>query len=199
MSSDIAAECGTPLMYGFRTSLNLLGDPSLNPDTLDIGMTIHRQSGEPLHFTRDRGVKCAVSETGDLYVVCTAHEPCDLGQGEHRYEVTAVTELGEVVLRETGVMSVVLLDESALEQNANTFPGTDFDYFRRIVTYTRDDFPDPEVPDEVYASRLSECESCPLLNADKVCMDCGCFMPMKAGLVVAECPLGKWGAHVEGS
>lgn len=50
----------------------------------------------------------------------------------------------------------------------------------------------PEVEPEVKASRLSICESCPKLLPTKQCKECGCFMPVKTGLLYASCPLQKW-------
>lgn len=50
----------------------------------------------------------------------------------------------------------------------------------------------PEVDEEVRTTRLAFCEKCPSLLISKQCKECGCFMPIKAGLFHATCPLGKW-------
>ena len=42
------------------------------------------------------------------------------------------------------------------------------------------------------ASRLKVCDNCPHLNKFKVCKICKCFMPLKARIKRAECPLKKW-------
>jgi len=48
--------------------------------------------------------------------------------------------------------------------------------------------------------RLDMCESCDRLSeglsggipVKQFCAECGCFMPVKASLPWAKCPLGKW-------
>ena len=39
--------------------------------------------------------------------------------------------------------------------------------------------------------RKDICANCPRLKAN-FCMECGCFIPLKAILATAKCPLGKW-------
>ena len=53
----------------------------------------------------------------------------------------------------------------------------------------------PDTPDadpELKASRLSICATCPNLMVTNQCSECGCFMPVKTGLLYAKCPIGKW-------
>jgi hypothetical protein len=50
----------------------------------------------------------------------------------------------------------------------------------------------PKVEPEVAASRLAVCVDCPEYLLTSQCRKCGCFMPVKAGLEHASCPLGKW-------
>ena len=41
--------------------------------------------------------------------------------------------------------------------------------------------------------RYEICKSCPSFNKKfKLCKECGCFMPLKTKLTIADCPLGKW-------
>jgi len=49
------------------------------------------------------------------------------------------------------------------------------------------------VSKRVAAHRLVRCESCERLEGAR-CLECGCFIKVKAKLVAAECPLGKWEA-----
>ena len=47
---------------------------------------------------------------------------------------------------------------------------------------------------EKIQKRLYICQECPqLIKLTTQCKECGCFMKLKAQLVQAECPLGKWG------
>jgi hypothetical protein len=39
--------------------------------------------------------------------------------------------------------------------------------------------------------RLSICRECASYHAG-VCGECGCYMPLKARLATAQCPLGRW-------
>jgi hypothetical protein len=39
--------------------------------------------------------------------------------------------------------------------------------------------------------RLSICRECASYRAG-ICGECGCYMPLKARLATAQCPLGRW-------
>lgn len=41
------------------------------------------------------------------------------------------------------------------------------------------------------AARLQVCETCPSLRGDR-CVECGCYMLIKAHIASTTCPLGKW-------
>lgn len=47
------------------------------------------------------------------------------------------------------------------------------------------------LPSEAAAARLHVCASCPSLHGDR-CVECGCYMTIKAHLAAMHCPLGKW-------
>ena len=44
---------------------------------------------------------------------------------------------------------------------------------------------------EAAAARLGVCAACPSLHGDR-CVECGCYMTVKAHLAAMHCPLGKW-------
>lgn len=44
---------------------------------------------------------------------------------------------------------------------------------------------------EIIEKRMDICRSCDFLSGSK-CEHCGCSLPIKVGLVAAECPVGKW-------
>lgn len=51
------------------------------------------------------------------------------------------------------------------------------------------------VSQETYAARMALCRACEHLEKVaifEICGKCGCFMPAKARLSDAECPIGKW-------
>lgn len=50
------------------------------------------------------------------------------------------------------------------------------------------------LPDEETHRRLEICRACDrFLAMAQLCKECLCFMPAKARLSHAECPIGKWG------
>ena len=55
---------------------------------------------------------------------------------------------------------------------------------------------DPKQPrsdQEEIESRLDICKACPSFKKNtQRCGKCGCFMSLKATLLQAKCPLGKW-------
>ncbi len=53
--------------------------------------------------------------------------------------------------------------------------------------------------DEIYAERIGICKSCDkYMELENQCSECGCYIPMKAKIVLDSCPLEKWTANSEG-
>jgi len=49
------------------------------------------------------------------------------------------------------------------------------------------------VSDEQYHERTSICKSCPKFDdLENRCMECGCYIPAKAKMIIDSCPLDKW-------
>jgi len=46
-------------------------------------------------------------------------------------------------------------------------------------------------PIDQIEKRMTLCRQCEFLTGSK-CLHCGCNMPIKVGLYVANCPLSKW-------
>lgn len=54
------------------------------------------------------------------------------------------------------------------------------------------------VSDKVYAQRYKICEGCEhFLKRRQECLECGCYIPQKARVILDSCPLDKWTAHRE--
>ena len=46
---------------------------------------------------------------------------------------------------------------------------------------------------EEYDRRMSICNACPrLIKLTSQCLECGCFMKLKAGLEISTCPIHNW-------
>jgi hypothetical protein len=45
---------------------------------------------------------------------------------------------------------------------------------------------------ELYEERINICKECPSFTDSERCVECGCFMKAKAGIMEAKCPLNKW-------
>ena len=53
--------------------------------------------------------------------------------------------------------------------------------------------------DEIYRERLSICKSCDKYKElENECAECGCYIPMKAKIILDSCPLEKWVANNDG-
>jgi hypothetical protein len=65
-----------------------------------------------------------------------------------------------------------------------------------IVNYINQKGPDSlTVPDDVYERRLSICQECKRYDSNKKqCLECGCYIPAKAKIILDSCPLDKWTA-----
>ncbi len=51
------------------------------------------------------------------------------------------------------------------------------------------------VSDDVYKERTQICKSCERFDdMENKCMECGCYIPGKARIILDSCPLNKWSA-----
>ena len=51
--------------------------------------------------------------------------------------------------------------------------------------------PDQRTPDGAFEARLETCRACPYLN-NATCMQCGCFVEIRAARRDIQCPMGRW-------
>jgi len=50
------------------------------------------------------------------------------------------------------------------------------------------------VSDEVYKHRITTCKNCDKYDElENRCKECGCYVPVKAKIILDSCPLEKWG------
>ncbi len=65
------------------------------------------------------------------------------------------------------------------------------DYYQSVVKYRARLPLRVRTPDAAYERRLSACETCDDLQ-NGTCMQCGCYVEMRAARRDRECPLGRW-------
>ena len=51
---------------------------------------------------------------------------------------------------------------------------------------------DRDIPLGPFLERMEICKKCNQLNSMNICEQCMCFMPTKARIGMAECPIKKW-------
>ena len=74
------------------------------------------------------------------------------------------------------------------------------DTAKNLTKAGRDIFLRRFVPNDVKQIRMDICMVCPSWeHTSNRCTECGCQMRVKASLRSSECPLKKWGQHVESS
>lgn len=65
------------------------------------------------------------------------------------------------------------------------------DYYQSVLFY-RSTLPEKKrTADEVYEQRLQSCKDCGELQS-ATCMQCGCFVEMRAARVDMRCPMKRW-------
>jgi hypothetical protein len=165
------------------------------PPDLGMHMSLTTASGTEYEFVFGKGLCEGRQPDGTAVVVFAIHDPIELGYGEHTFHVTATGATGETVLDQTGTLTVVP-NPDGVEHS----PGrpTWFDAFYPVLypeqNVAPDVLPPPEVGVAVRDERLAICKECPFFNAETgECSECGCYMPLKTGLLSASCPIGKWG------
>ena len=62
------------------------------------------------------------------------------------------------------------------------------DYYASVVRYRATMPRRVRTPDAEYTARLEHCRTCPSLNAG-TCMQCGCYVEMRAARTDMHCPL----------
>lgn len=197
VQDHVAATTNTPLLHGFYTSLRVPASRMHKltvPDDLDMAMSLVRPDGSESTFTYGHGLVAGYQPDGTVVVVLSVHDPSRLGVGVHSFHVSAVDATGVSILDEEGTIEV-----TEVEGSPSGTP-TWFDPYtpQILVPSAPPNLPAPEVPGDVANARLALCEACPAFQSDQSCSECGCYMPVKVGLVSASCPLDKWGAYVEG-
>ena len=74
------------------------------------------------------------------------------------------------------------------------------DTAKSLTRAGRDIFLRKFVSDDVRKIRMDICMVCPSWqHTNNRCTECGCQMKVKVSLASSECPLKKWGRHVETS
>ena len=72
------------------------------------------------------------------------------------------------------------------------------DTVKNLTKASRDIFMRRFVSEDVKQIRMDICVVCPSWeHSNNRCTECGCQMRVKASLRSSECPLKKWGQHVE--
>ena len=67
-----------------------------------------------------------------------------------------------------------------------------------LTIASRDIFLRKFVPDDIKQIRLDICKECPSWSERfNRCTECGCQMRIKAALSSSQCPLKKWGMHLD--
>lgn len=63
-------------------------------------------------------------------------------------------------------------------------------YYESVKFYRETLPPKKRTPDDVYEVRLQACKACPYLEAG-TCMQCGCYVEMRAARIDMHCPAPK--------
>lgn len=183
-------------MHAFSTTAVFPKDREFGitePTDLHMSMSIN---GNTLTF--GKGLSEGKQINGSVVVVLAIHDPYEVGVGTHPFTLSVTGDSDEVYLDLQGELVVEENPDGVTESPGHPLWFDAFHPNPPVITggVNSDNLPDPEVPLTVRDSRLEICMSCPSFTKDSgECVECGCFMPYKTGLVTASCPLGKWAEH----
>lgn len=181
--SVLHAYIGAPFQHGFAT-LKAFPEARSHEDDprLSMDMVITRQDGSQLPLYYGKGLMEGWRPTdGTATIAVSVWEPERFGVGEHHFRVWAQDMNGELVLDHQGTLIVH-------PEPPGPVPGG-------MVAPPWDLVPPLMIPapDALRDHRLSICASCPAFTAEEICSDCGCYMPVKAATLGADCPRDLWG------
>lgn len=157
--------------------------PEMDVDEAASFLKIKTESGIELFEVRgdaqlniDRVMADIVTVTGHVYAL-------NYTEGKHLYEVFVVDTSGTVLLQQTGFVTVVAQTTEAPEVADVRLRSA----WRRTVRDSEQ--AQPGVADE----RMAMCLDCPFYRTDgQLCVECGCYMPLKTTLMLATCPKDRW-------
>ena len=70
-----------------------------------------------------------------------------------------------------------------------------FSFSNSLINHSLNSF--KTVPFETHQERLKTCFSCDKFNKqNETCLECGCFLRIKASWATEKCPLDKWGPEL---
>ena len=65
------------------------------------------------------------------------------------------------------------------------------DYYQSVLHYRAALPPKARTPDAIWEQRLTACKACDELQ-NGTCMQCGCYVEMRAARLDMHCPCGRW-------
>lgn len=65
------------------------------------------------------------------------------------------------------------------------------DYYQSVLHYRAGLPPGQRTPDAEYERRLTACKACAELSAG-TCLQCGCYVEMRAARADRHCPIKQW-------
>lgn len=190
---------GKRFLHSFATSMKVTEDRIHKltvPEDLTMDMTLTGPDKKAQNWTYGHGLVQGFRNDGTVVVVVSVNDTRYLPAGDYSYKVTAKDGAGNKILDEKGTIKV---ESAVVTREPDPAASTWFDPFTPVTQSTDGevhDLPEPEIPLPIYEERMNLCMACPALDNGSICKQCGCFMPVKAGLADVSCPLGKWGPHV---
>lgn len=179
--TELVAYVGVPFRHGFATSKVLTAAREEGePPRLDMRMEIVHPDGQITTLTYGHGLMEGFRLFDSTATVAfSMWDPGLVGLGDHHFTVMAYDTDGANVLAHTGVLRIS--DDVPAQTDRPPAPVWD------MVTPK-----DAQVADEIRDARLAICAGCPAYGVDHICSECGCYMPVKAALAIATCPLNRW-------
>jgi len=140
-------------------------------------MTIYKNNEIVDVLSSGAGIALSLREDNSVKLLLAISDISHYEVGEYTYDLKIADKDNNMLIDEIGIIEI---KENVTGETING-----------SIMWDLDSPSDTKVSREHRLERLKICYSCPQFN-NNVCLECGCWMPIKTTLKDSQCPINKW-------